>query len=56
MKRISAPELALLLVRFGIVQESAIEDPEGYDRGATCHAIKLVAEAINAIISDMEES
>ena len=39
-------ELAGLLVKAGIVQQAAIEDPEGYDGGETIDSIGKVAEEL----------
>ena len=42
-------KLANLLVKHGIVQSVAIEDPEGYDKGATLEGIANVAEELNKL-------
>ena len=42
-------KLANLLVKHGIVQSVALEDPEGYDKGATLEGIAKVAEELNKL-------
>ena len=39
-------DLANILCRHGIIQREAIEDPEGYDGGATMSAVVLVNDEI----------
>lgn len=38
--------VAALLVRHGIVQPGAVEDPQGYDACATMHRIVKFAQAL----------
>jgi hypothetical protein len=40
--------LASALVRYGVIDESAIEDPNGYDGGTTLEALALAARDLSA--------
>jgi len=40
-------DLANILCRNGIIQREAIEDPEGYDDGATMDSVARAAEEIS---------
>ncbi len=45
--KITPRQLASILIKEGIVQAAAIEDPEGYDRGKTVIAITKATHQIN---------
>ncbi len=47
----TAADLASVLCRHGIIQRDAIEDPEGYDGGATMDAVALAAADIDNILA-----
>ena len=49
--KITERELESILIKQGLVQAAAIEDPEGYDGGRTSFAIGVVARQINDAIS-----
>jgi hypothetical protein len=44
-------DLASILCRHGIIQREAIEDPEGYDAGATMDAVALADAEIDNILA-----
>ena len=45
-RRLSGDRLANLLVKHGIVDPCAVEDPDGYDHGRTLDAINCAASEI----------
>lgn len=49
-------QLAAILVRHGIIQEAAWEDPENYDGGTTAHAIAEAAHEIPTLSPEAREA
>jgi hypothetical protein len=52
--RITAKQLEEFLVRHDLIQEPAVEDPEGYDGYATVERINRLATALDGLLSEHE--